>query len=227
MTRAIVTAEGASESASPHEPKRGPAHEPTRSRSASANGTRAANSLGPADWLRVAQSVLIHKSVDAVRIDVLAKELKVTRGSFYWHFKDRDDLLQRLLIRWRDEATEQVISRFERRGAEPRELIHELFSLPFRGRAAHEAASIELAIRAWARRDQMARQALDTVDAQRLSYISQCLSSISTLTIAESRNRAFVLYGYLVAESLLQHHGSDTQRAERRQWLEAAVLGGV
>lgn len=188
---------------------------------------RTSAALGPGDWLQSALSLLVYKSVDAVRIDVLAQQLKVTRGSFYWHFKDREDLLQRLLVRWRDETTEQVIDRFERRGAEPRELILELFSLPFRGTAAREAASIELAIRAWARRDPMARQALDTVDAQRLSYIAQCLSSMGSLTIAESRSRAFALYGYLVAESLLQHQGNDSQRHERRQWIEHAVLSGL
>lgn len=181
-------------------------------------------SLGPNDWLQAALRMLAGHNIDAIRIDVLAKALNVTRGSFYWHFRDRDDFLQRLLVCWRDATTEDVISRFEHREMAPAELIHDLLSLPFRGMAAREAAAVELAIRAWARSDPKARQALDIVDAHRLSYIAQCLSALGHLSIPESRRRAFVLYGYLVAESLLQHHGSDTQRKERRAWVEQCVL---
>lgn len=188
----------------------------------SSNAAR--TSLGPDDWITAATSLLASKGVDAVRIDVLAKQIGVTRGSFYWHFKDRDELLARVLQVWRDAATEQVISRFERRGASPAELMREVMSLPFRGRSAVEAASIELAIRAWARRDDMARQRLDEVDAQRLSYIAQGLTALG-FPIAEARLRAFALYGWQVAESLLQQHGGAAQRSERRAFMEQLLLG--
>lgn len=62
----------------------------------------------------------------------------MTRGSFYWHFRDRDDLLERILVAWRDEATEQVIHRFESRRLSSLELLRDLLSLPFRGKAAQE-----------------------------------------------------------------------------------------
>ncbi|MGA0609853.1 TetR/AcrR family transcriptional regulator [Caldimonas sp. KR1-144] len=181
-------------------------------------------SLGPDDWISAATALLASKGVDAVRVDVLAKRIGVTRGSFYWHFKDRDDLLSRVLQAWRDGATEQVISRFERQGATPLELMREVMSLPFRGRSAVEAASVELAIRAWARHDEMARQRLDEVDAQRLSYIAQGLTALG-FPIAEARLRAFALYGWQVAESLLQQHGGAAQRAERRAFMEQLLLG--
>ena len=54
--------------------------------------------LTPEDWIRAARNLLVSRSVDAVRVEVLAKEMSVTRGSFYWHFKDRDDLLHRMLM---------------------------------------------------------------------------------------------------------------------------------
>ena len=44
--------------------------------------------LTPDDWVRAATDLLVTKSIDAVRVDVLAKQLDVTRGSFYWHFAD-------------------------------------------------------------------------------------------------------------------------------------------
>src|SRR4051794_22402306 len=91
--------------------------------------------LTPEDWLRAATELLIHRSIDAVRVDVLAKTLEVTRGSFYWHFADRDDLLKRVLISWQEEQTEQIIARYRKRGVEAEDLIRELVELPFHGRA--------------------------------------------------------------------------------------------
>lgn len=177
----------------------------------------------PESWIDAAKSVLIDHGVDAVRVDVLAKQLDVTRGSFYWHFKNREDLLHRLLKSWRDHATEQVISRFEGTSATPVELIRELLELPFHGRTAAEASSTELAIRAWARRDPMARQVVDEVDAQRLSYIAQCFSALGH-GFAEARARAFALYAYELAESLLHNQGTTGQKAERKAFLEVALL---
>lgn len=193
-------------------------------RTRAARGSATARSqLTPKDWIDAGTEVLVDKSIDAVTVDSLSKALGVTRGSFYWHFTDRGDLLARMLQTWRDAATEQVISRFEREGVSARELIGELLALPFRGRAASRASSIELAIRGWARRDDMARKAVDEVDAQRLSYIAQCFSALG-FDIAEARSRAFMLYGYELAEALLSGQGTEQQRADRRFYVEQMLL---
>ncbi len=176
-----------------------------------------------ADWIAAATEVLVDRGIDAVRVDVLARELAVTRGSFYWHFKDREELLTAVLQGWRDAATEQVIRRFEGHGSDPQALIAELISLPFRGRAAQRAARIELAIRAWARRDALARAAVDEVDERRIAYIAQCFSALG-FPIAEARARAFVLYAYEVAESLLVRQGTPAQKKERSELLQRLVL---
>jgi AcrR family transcriptional regulator len=181
-----------------------------------------ADTLTPDTWIAAATEVLIDRGIDAVRVDVLAKALEVTRGSFYWHFKDREALLVAVLHAWRDGATEQVIERFEGQQADPQALIGELISLPFRGRSAQRAARVELAIRAWARRDALARQAVDEVDARRLSYISQCFSALG-FPIAEARARAFILYAYEVAESLLTTQGTAAQKKDRSALLRRLV----
>lgn len=180
------------------------------------------STLTPEAWIAAATDVLIDRGIDAVRVDVLAKAMAVTRGSFYWHFKDREALLVAVLNAWRDGATEQVIQRFEGQQADPHTLIGELISLPFRGRAAERAARVELAIRAWARRDALARQAVDEVDARRLSYIAQCFSALG-FRIGEARARAFVLYGYEVAESILSQQGTPAQKKERSALLQRLV----
>jgi AcrR family transcriptional regulator len=60
--------------------------------------------MGASDWLQAARLALIRGGPAAVRIEKLARELKVTKGSFYWHFKDREHLLETLLHEWEDET---------------------------------------------------------------------------------------------------------------------------
>jgi len=107
--------------------------------------------LTPDTWIEAATAVLVDEGIDHVRVDVLAGQLGVTRGSFYWHFRDREDLLRRVLQAWHDQATEQLTRRLESARDDAQAQLADVISLPFRGRAATRAARIELAIRAWAR----------------------------------------------------------------------------
>lgn len=179
--------------------------------------------LTPNDWIAAATHILVDKSIDAVRVDVLAKQLNVTRGSFYWHFKDRGELLERVLQSWRDAATEQVIHRFDNSVEDPAQRLKGLLALPSRGRSATQSASIELAIRAWARRDEMARQAVDMVDTQRLSYIQRSFVQLGWPE-AEAQTRAFALYSFMLGDALLRAQGNEAQREAWRQFVEATVL---
>ena len=179
--------------------------------------------LTPQDWIAAATELLVHRSIDAVRVDVLSKQLQVTRGSFYWHFADRDDLLQRLLLSWQQAQTEQIIARYRKQGVEAEALITELVELPFHGRAAMKGASVELAIRAWARRDDTARMVVDTVDAKRLTYIEECFASLGFDTEA-ARARAFMLNSYMLAESLFRNQGSAHDKQQRRQFVAQILL---
>jgi AcrR family transcriptional regulator len=174
--------------------------------------------LTPDDWVRAATQVLVDHGIDHVRVDVLAGELGVTRGSFYWHFRDREDLLRRVLQAWREEATVQLTRRLAVARSDPRELLSDVITLPFRGRAAARAARIELAIRAWARRDPMARQALDEADASRIGYHEALFQALG-FAHDEAQHRAFLLYGYEVAESLMPGQGGAERRDARRRFV--------
>lgn len=177
----------------------------------------------PALWLDAAMALLVDGGVDLIRVDVIARQLQLTRGSFYWHFKDRDALLAALLQAWRQSATEQVTERFSRDNQDPRALIRELLSLPFRGRSAQRAARVELAIRDWARRDAMARQAVDEADATRIDYIARCFRALGFGT-AEAQHRAGILYACELGEALLVHQGAAPQQRERSALLERLLL---
>ncbi len=191
-----------------------------RPKDGAAAPTRA--SLTPDTWIDAATAVLVDEGIDHVRVDVLANQLGVTRGSFYWHFKDREDLLRCVLRAWRDSTTENLTQRLEGASEDAREQLRDVISLPFRGHAAMRAARIELAIRAWARRDEMARHAVDEADASRIAYIAQVFSSIG-FPVLEARSRAFLLYTYVVGESLMATQGGSSQKQERRRFVEQLI----
>ncbi len=61
--------------------------------------------LGKNEWLKAARIALLHGGPGAVRVEQLARTLRVTKGSFYWHFKDRNEILEALLREWEEETT--------------------------------------------------------------------------------------------------------------------------
>jgi AcrR family transcriptional regulator len=182
-----------------------------------ADATRA--QLTPETWINAATEVLVNEGIAHVRVDVLAKQLQVTRGSFYWHFRSREDLLRRVLQSWSELSTVHLTRRLETARSDPREQLQDLISLPFRGRSAARAARIELAIRAWARRDDMARRAVDEADAARMGYSAQVFSALGFNPV-EARARAFLLYTYQVGCSLMATQASAAQHAERGRFVE-------
>lgn len=178
----------------------------------------------PETWIDAATQVLVDQGVDRVRVDLLAQTLGMTRGSFYWHFASRDELLQRVLQAWRERATEGLTQRLEQAHPDPREQLRDVLSLPWRGRAAARAARIELAIRDWARRDASAAQAVREADESRMGYIAQLFSAMGLgLSVMEARRRAYVLYSALLGDALmgeLPEHAARAHRQERLALME-------
>ncbi|MBJ9974184.1 TetR/AcrR family transcriptional regulator [Pseudomonas sp. S75] len=180
------------------------------------------NNLSREDWIAAAQKVLISGGIDAVRIDTLAKEMKITRGSFYYHFKSRGELLSGILDAWRAQATEDVIKNLRSANHQPVEQLQLLLELPHRGQRAKDAAAIELAIRAWARRDAQARQAMNEVDSHRLTYIESLLLQAGT-SPEEAMSRARLVYAYQISMSLLGDD-KDPDHAKRTAQIAAILI---
>ena len=70
--------------------------------------------LTPDDWARAALDAIAHGGIDAVAVETVAAELGATKGSFYWHFANRDALVEAALKRWEHRRTEAVIEELER-----------------------------------------------------------------------------------------------------------------
>src|ERR1700728_1025851 len=133
------------------------------------------DSLTSQAWVSAALDLLARHGIDGVRVEILAKTLRVTKGSFYWHFKNREALHVAMLDGWRKRATLGIIQRIEEGRGTARERFERLLHWPAQGQKAEHGAQIELSIRLWGRRDARAQAALDEVDDIRIRYISGLL----------------------------------------------------
>jgi len=104
---------------------------------------------------------------DAVRIEALAAGLGVTKGGFYWHFRDRQALLDEMLDAWEKAGTDDIIARVDSHPADPRTMLRELFVLA----PSRERFTVELALRDWARRDEAVAARVRRVDNRRMDYV--------------------------------------------------------
>jgi AcrR family transcriptional regulator len=112
--------------------------------------------LGRQDWIKTGLAVLAESGVEAVRVEPLAKRMNVTKGSFYWHFKDRNDLLEAILAEWVEIDTNSIIERVNRLDENPKTKLLRLFELAITDDSLTPGladGSIENAIRAWATSD--------------------------------------------------------------------------
>src|SRR2546429_657594 len=83
-------------------------------------------SLNAEQWAEAALDAMSVGGLEAVAVEPLAKALGITKGSFYWHFKNRDALIRAALELWEKRETVDVIARAEQE-SNPRERMHSLF----------------------------------------------------------------------------------------------------
>jgi len=125
-------------------------------------------------WIDAALSALADGGPDAVRIDVLAQALGVTRGGFYHQFEDRQALLEALLDTWEARSTDDVLEQVEREGGDARTKVTKAGMLTF----SDELLPVDLAVRDWARRDARVAERLRRVDNRRMDYLRQLISQL-------------------------------------------------
>jgi AcrR family transcriptional regulator len=128
-----------------------------------------ANARTPREsWIDQGLRALAVAGPDGVRVEVLAKQLGVTKGGFYWHFDDRQSLLDEMLDTWERVLIDEAIEHVEREGGDARERLRLLFSAASSG---GKWAKVELAVRDWARRERRVATRLRRVDNRRMDYM--------------------------------------------------------
>ena len=185
---------------------------------ASRASPQTATTLDAAAWIEAAFDALAEGGIDAVRVDPLAKQLGVTRGSFYWHFADRAALHAAMLMEWRKRQSYRVGTRIENQTPAPDERLRQTLALPSLGARAERAAAIELAIRLWSRRDGEAAKAVRHIDRVRLKYYAKLYGEMG-YTPANARKQAFLFYASLMAQAFIVTDADTDVSGELAQML--------
>jgi len=173
-----------------------------------------AKRLTAQDWIDFALTTLAREGFDALKADVLARRIGVSRGSFYWHFRDLGTFHTGVIAQWRQLATEAIIAGLERH--ESRE--QRLDALLRRG-FGHDAV-LEIRMRTWADNNAEAARALKDIDRRRREYLERLLVEAG-ISPPLAATRAQVLYwtylGAAVSRSRLTGERLDRIVAELKQ----------
>jgi AcrR family transcriptional regulator len=163
-----------------------------------------------ATWIKAGFAELAKTGVEGVRVEVLAKNLGVTKGGFYRRFRDRAALLSGMLAEWSAGRIAAIEQQASLDGETARDRLAALIRL-YSERMNTEAIAIELAIRQWARTDEAAAEAVATVDAARLKNVAE-LYRATGLEAEAADARAFLFYCFVFGQSLL-----FLERGQRRR----------
>lgn len=150
--------------------------------------------LGRNEWVVAALKALATHGVDAVRVEKLAQSFKVTKGSFYWHFKNRDALLKAVLQAWQKRATRDVISQVEVGKGDARSRLRALFEI-----VLSSDGRLEMQVRAWGSRDPKVRNTVSRIDKARISYCTNLLREHG-LTRKQAEVRALFAYHAMIGQ---------------------------
>lgn len=144
--------------------------------------------LSAEDWAQAALDLIAEEGVAAVAVEPLARRLKVTKGSFYWHFPSREALLKAALERWELVEQENVFGTLEA-VSDPRERLRSLFQL-----VAHEVKSHVIYAELLKAMDHpVVQPVMQRVSERRLDYLTASFRQAGMARV-EAQQRARLTY---------------------------------
>jgi AcrR family transcriptional regulator len=145
---------------------------------------------------------------DVVRVEALAKALGVSKGGFYWHFRDRQALLDAMLDTWEETLVDRAIEAADRGGGSGRTRLRRLFAA---AGDRDDILELELSVRDWARRDAAVAERVTRVDNRRLAYLRPLFAEFC-VDAADVEGRCLLVLTLFVGESLVTAtHGRRTR----------------
>ncbi len=153
-------------------------------------------------WLQAAYESLLESGVDAVKILPLAKKLNLSRTSFYWFFKDREELLAALLVLWREKNTGGIVKRSEAYAETLTEAMLNVFDCWLDQKLFD--SKFEFAVRSWALQSDGILEEVRKADHTRMNAIAAMFRRFEvseTLADVRARTTYLVQIGYISMQS--------------------------
>jgi AcrR family transcriptional regulator len=200
----------AASTGTPDPPPRPPAR---RRSSAAATSPR----LGPDDWTAAALDAVAEGGVANVSVERLAAGLGATKGSFYWHFKDRPALIAAMLERWEQHYTDRVMEAL----AAIEDPVERFRTLLESGFADSTGARVDVNLLADAA-DPVVAEALERVAVRRLAFVDQIFAQ---LELEDGSDRALLAFSAYLGIAQLRRTAPRTIPKGRRMraFVDSAV----
>lgn len=174
-------------------------------------------------WINAAIELLADDGLDGIRVEVLAKRLHVTKGSFYWHFKDRHDLLEAALDTWKQGRIRDILKQTRADPGREQDRLYHVIDV-YSASRNRKGIRIELALRDWARRDPAAAAVVQEVDAVRFETARK-LFLARGLSRDEASCRCMLLYAYVFGQSLLNSERIDVDPVSLKERIADLITG--
>lgn len=174
-------------------------------------------SLDRAAWIKGALSALSEEGHAGLRVETLAKRLHVTKGSFYWHFRDRRDLVDAVLEEWKNSRIADIHKQTAADAGRELDALRHTIDVYSAGRN-RKGLPIELAVREWASRDARAAAVVEEVDAKRVACAVRLFERLG-FDMAEATARSVLLYAYVFGFSLMRCNRFLPDSAAAKDWI--------
>ena len=172
-------------------------------------------------WIKGAIAILAEHGVERLRVEVLATRLGVTKGSFYWHFKDRRDLQDAVLDFWKEGRIRDIRKQTQAQpGGEAAALLHTIEV--YASARNRKGIAIEGAVRDWARRDPQAAAVVEEVDAERLACACRLFLACG-IKEEEAQARSLLLYAYVFGVSLMRPGAFTSDIESLKAWIAERI----
>ena len=182
----------------------------------------ARSQLDPQKWIETGIDLLAREGISGLRIESLAKRCGVTKGSFYWHFKDRQALLEAILERWKEGRLRDIEKSTAVVPGKERDQLHLAFEVYGSNRNS-KGMAIELAVRDWARHDSHAAAVVESVDLYRLECTRKLFVSIG-INEAEAKSRSLLLYACVFGLSLMHYAHFDDNISDLKRRISDLIV---
>ena len=144
------------------------------------------------DWISAALVAIAEDGISAVAVEPLARRLRATKGSFYWHFGNRDELLERALATWERDHTEAIIAAVDGTDGARSRLKHLLDRV-----MPTKVDPLEVALLAAAATNPRVRPALARVTQRRTEYVARLYRSAGMSQAAAERRAVIAMAIFL------------------------------
>jgi AcrR family transcriptional regulator len=166
-------------------------------------------------WLAKALEVFARTGEGGLHVEKLARELGIAKSGFYWHFRDREDLLDNLFEYWNYEYNDTVMRNPKVVDSAPRERLHAVMTVVF----DQNLTEYESSLQSWARKDADIARRYQRALKRRKEFVLDALAELGFEgEAAEMRARSFL--SYLITERAAFRAGSKTSREFREPFLD-------